>query len=667
MIILPRSSPFFSAFLAAIIPFGAASSVFAGLTWDGGGANTNINTQNNWNDNINPTLTGGTSTLTFGTGGSTATINTAVNVTGLVLNRDANFTIANGAGSLTVGSGGITMTLPSTTGRTHTVSESNLNLGASQTWTVTNNTGAARLEVSSVIDDGASTFALTKRGDGTLVLSGNNTFGSAASNGLVLGTNLSATPYTNTGGIIRLAHNNAAGVGRIAVFGGYQTGRLELAGDINVANRIELYGRQGPTHAAINNFSGTNTLSGDWNITPNGSSINIGAEAGSKLIVSGNAATGATERVLTLRGAGEIDFGKVVNSAVFSQVRTVGTGLYTLTQANTYTGTTTVSAGTLALSGAGTLGNGAALTVSGGKLNLGATTQTVGAVSVTAAAASGDTIQNGSLTGTSYEASNTTGNAIISANLLANGEAGFSKSGAGTVTLTGTNTYTGATTVAGGSLIVNGSTSAASAVGVNSGGTLSGSGTVGGNTTIGSGGTLAPGNSPGALAVTGNLTWLEGGNYNWQIANALGSSGSTWDIVNITGALDLTALSANDPFNLNLWSLSQVNPDSNGDVAGFDPTQSYSWTIARATGGISGFDADNFQINLGAINGTGGFSNSLSNTHGEGSFKLAVDGEDLNLVFVSAVPEPTGVLTLAGLLAGGLMTRNRSRKSKTVE
>ena len=121
------------------------------------------------------------------------------------------------------------------------------------------------------------------------------------------------------------------------------------------------------------------------------------------------------------------------------------------TGTNTYSGGTTINAGTLSLTGSGTLGAGTgALALGGGTLDLGATSQTVGAVTITAAPATGNTIQNGSLTGTSYTASNTTGNAIVTANLLGTGA--LAKSGAGTLTLSGTNNYSGTSTVSAGVL-----------------------------------------------------------------------------------------------------------------------------------------------------------------------------------------------------------------------
>ena len=133
-----------------------------------------------------------------------------------------------------------------------------------------------------------------------------------------------------------------------------------------------------------------------------------------------------------------------------------GSGQLTLSGTMSYTGGTTISAGSLLID-ATTLGAaGSDVTLAGGSLDLGGTSQTVGAVSVTAAAASGDTISNGDLTGTSYDISNASGDAVISANLL--GTAGLTKSGEGTATLSGNNTYTGDTVISAGTLKVGSAT-----------------------------------------------------------------------------------------------------------------------------------------------------------------------------------------------------------------
>jgi autotransporter-associated beta strand protein len=117
-----------------------------------------------------------------------------------------------------------------------------------------------------------------------------------------------------------------------------------------------------------------------------------------------------------------------------------------------------------------------------------------GAVSVTAAASSGDTISNGDITGTSYNISNNSGEAVISANLLANGSAGLTKSGAGTATLSGNNTYTGLTNVAKGTL------------------KLGSAGALGGKGGVTVDGTLdLNGNSPTINAFNGAGTVINGG------------------------------------------------------------------------------------------------------------------------------------------------------------
>ena len=111
-------------------------------------------------------------------------------------------------------------------------------------------------------------------------------------------------------------------------------------------------------------------------------------------------------------------------------------------------------------------------------------------------------------------------------------------------------------------------------------------------------------------------------------------------------------------FDINLWSLSAVGSDVDGDIVNFANNQSYSWTIARVTGGgsILGFAADLFTINVSAANGASGFSNSL----GGGSFSVQQSGSDLNLVF-APVPEPGSLAVIAAAAAAAWTLRRRSR------
>ena len=244
------------------------------------------------------------------------------------------------------------------------------------------------------------------------------------------------------------------------------------------------------------------------------------------------------------------------------------------------------------------------------------------------------------------------------------------KNGAGTWVLDQSNTHTGNTTISGGTLALSGSGSIASSptiiVGANTtfdvsavtGGyslttdqTLSGTGTVAGAMNVS--GTLSPGNSPGTLA-TGSQTWLDGGDYNFQMLDASGAAGTGFDQITVTGTLDLSSLTAGG-FNINLWSLSSILPDTNGDALSFNNALTQSWTILTTTTGITGFDAANFIINVGAFNGTNGFSNAL----GGGGFSLEAASNDLVLTF-TAVPEPNAAALLGGLGALMLLRRRRN-------
>src|SRR5690349_4441466 len=84
----PRTLAAVSTVLAAA---GLFSPVAQAQTWDAGGAaNTNWSTAANWNPDGLPTSG---ANVTFGTGGSIATLDADRTVGTLTFNRDANFTI----------------------------------------------------------------------------------------------------------------------------------------------------------------------------------------------------------------------------------------------------------------------------------------------------------------------------------------------------------------------------------------------------------------------------------------------------------------------------------------------------------------------------------------------------------------------------------------------
>lgn len=311
------------------------------------------------------------------------------------------------------------------------------------------------------------------------------------------------------------------------------------------------------------NLLGSNTFTGGLSIA-SGGTLQAGADAAMGALSGGLTFTGGTlqatsaftiDRSVTMStGGGTFDtngYDLTVNKAIGGSggLSKTGTGILTLSGANSYTGGTIVNEGTLSLAAGASLSSQGGLAVNGGVFALNGNNVSVGLLQGT-----GGTISLGASTLTVTQTVDTTLASVLT------GSGGLSLAGPGTLNLTGINTYTGLTTVSKGKLSVSGSIAGDVTVGAD--GSLGGSGQIGGSVTHT--GTLSPGNSIGTLTIGGNLDQSAGSTYQVEVNN-----GGQSDRVNVTGVATLGG------------SVNFI-----AEPGSYAAQQTY--TILNATGGVTG-------------------------------------------------------------------------------
>ncbi|HEV2513539.1 autotransporter domain-containing protein [Bosea sp. (in: a-proteobacteria)] len=428
----------------------------------------------------------------------------------------------------------------------------------------------------------SGTGGLTKTGSGTLTLTGTNTYSGATtvSAGTLYiggsGAMSAASDYTVASGALLQVNDtlgtvtagSIAGDGQLRIESGstLETGATNasttFSGMIWDSGSLRKVGTGTLTLTQENTYSGGTTIAGGKiSISKD---VNLGSPSGALMLdggvlqVTGTALHELTRNIILGSNGGGFDIVEAGNSFIVSQslsgtgsLSKTGAGTLVLKGASSYSGTTTVSEGTLRAGAADAFSANSTFTVgTGTTLDLAGLNQTIGSLAGTGTV----TLGSGTLTAGANNSSTTFSGKIT-------GTGGVTKTGTGTLTLTGSNTYTGATKVSGGKLVVNGSL--ASSVTLD-GGTLGGSGTIGG-VSVASGATVAPGNSIGTLTVSGNVAFASGSTYQVEV-NAAGQS----DRIVASGSATITGGTV------------QVLAE-NGNYAA-----ATSYTILTASGGVTG-------------------------------------------------------------------------------
>jgi autotransporter-associated beta strand protein len=480
---------------------------------------------------------------------------------------------------------------------------------------VTNNTHDYTISGGGIAGSGG----LTKDGTGKLTLVGPNSYsggtlvnngmlqiGDGANNGTnngnyLVGSSATLRVCVNTNGYTNaLAWTNISGAGTLSLAtaksGDYISwpDPLALSTDFKGTLKIESGRVHVPSAASVGGCSNIIVLDGgqyaSWDnpsFTFNGNMTIAGTgygESGYPVALRFGASSGlGFGYSLTLASSAAIGaFGNNNGSAFISAVISGGNtanltygvpstlaGNFYLSAANTYSGNTTVAAGTVTLRNTLALQN--STLTSGGIVfasNVVSHAFTLGGLGGNGNLSLQDS--PGSTPNPVVLSVGNNGASTVHSGILS-GKGRLVKIGSGTLTLGGANTYLGTTAVSNGTLLVTGSLPT-NVVTVAVGTTLGGSGTV--NGVITNSGSIAPGaNAVGTLTTT-NETWNPGSALLCRLASA--SNPAQQSLLNVNGTLSLTG-----PLTIKLVSMASTSTP--GQIPDFNQNNTYLWTVATAT------------------------------------------------------------------------------------
>jgi fibronectin-binding autotransporter adhesin len=397
-----------------------------------------------------------------------------------------------------------------------------------------------------LVDNGGTAVSLVKTGPGDVGLLNTNTYtgGTYLDSGtlsLVNSGSLGSGDLRMNGGALNIRYAGAnvdlannivvsgtssniyLGVARNLGLNGTISGSGALTlGNNNQNSTIYLSGANTMTSGTItlanntNSVRFANTLAGNANVawvlnnaTANRNTmdfatgtLSFGSMTGTGIFQSNGA--GAKTISVGALNLSDTFSGQIANGSGTVSVNKVGTGTWTLSGANSFTGETVVTGGTLQI-GNGTTGSIAA----GSAITVGASGTL--ALNLAASTFSNAITNEGAVSAISNNAITLSGGISGAGSLL--------KSGAGTLTLSGFNPYTGPTTISAGKLNVLFSGSIESSAVTLGAATLGGNGFVGGVTANNAGAIISNGNSNTDTLTLSSLTFSAAGALNLNKLN----------------------------------------------------------------------------------------------------------------------------------------------------
>ena len=574
-------------------------------------------------------LGGSTRKITLGSSGS-MTFGGVISNGGLTLTRNADGAAGSfGISGVNTFTGGLTIDGVKVNASTSNAAlgDGPVTLGGATGFDSTLNIKAALTLANNItIANSAGTKTITNSGVDALIS------GSITNNDSTGGLQIGST----TGRVFTLANGIGGTATTNLLIGGTSAGSA-LSGAVTINGASTYLGdtsiNSAKVNLGVNNALAQNdlTLLGTAILDLNGFSQTVTGFAGDS--ASKVQSTGSLGTLVVSNSTSSTYAGTISGTSGSVALTKLGVGDLVLSGSNSFSGGTTLGAGTLSLGNASALGSTGTITFNGGSLQSSASNTADYSARFSNAANQAYRID-------------TNGQTVTLASNLTSSGGTFTKLGGGSAILTGTSSYSGATTVSGGALVINGSLTS-SAVTVENLATLGGRGTIASSVTVLAGGTISPGNSPGLLTV-GSLDLRAGSTTLMQIigvGSTAGTAGTDYDKLAITTA---GGLGYGGTLDFDFANTATFLDGTTFSLFGFSgsPTGTFSSVTSTGTGSYGGLTF----AGLGGV-WTATLGNQLLRfTEATGQLEITA----------TAVPEPTTwAMALMGAGFAGWMARRK--------